>query len=73
MTKLKFIDSSRNKKEKDENTVETIITEMMIFKFEKLLIDAKIFERCANAAFFSHQKSLLSALYIITVFNARTL
>ncbi len=30
-------------------------------------------ERCASAALFSHQKSLLSALYTITVFNARTL
>jgi len=30
-------------------------------------------ERCASAALFSHQKSLLFALYIITVFNARTL
>ncbi len=48
MTKLKFIDSSRNKKEKDENTVEIIITEMMIFKFEKLLIDAKIFLTLIN-------------------------
>jgi hypothetical protein len=48
MTKLKFIDSTRNKKEKDENTVETIITEMMIFKFEKLLIDAKIFLTLIN-------------------------
>ncbi len=30
-------------------------------------------ERCASVAFFLHQKSLLSALYTITVFNARTL
>ncbi len=30
-------------------------------------------ERCASAALFSHQKSLLFALCIITVFNARTL
>ncbi len=30
-------------------------------------------ERCASAALFSHQKSLLSALYTITVLNARTL
>ncbi len=30
-------------------------------------------ERCASAAFFSHQKSLLSVLYTITVLNARTL
>ena len=30
-------------------------------------------ERCVSAALFSLQKSLLSALYTITVFNARTL
>ena len=30
-------------------------------------------ERCASAALFSHQKPLLSVLYTITVFNARTL
>ncbi len=30
-------------------------------------------KRCASAALFSHQKSLLSALYTITVLNARTL
>ena len=28
---------------------------------------------CASVTLFSHQKSLLSALYIITVLNARTL
>jgi len=41
MTKLKFIDSSRNKKEKNEDTVETTVTEIMIFELKKLLINAK--------------------------------
>jgi len=39
--KLKFIDSLNNKKKK-ESTVETIATEMMIFKLQELLIEAKI-------------------------------
>ncbi len=42
MTKLRFIDSSRNEREKDEDTVETTVTEMMIFEFKELLIDAKM-------------------------------
>ncbi len=33
ITKFKFIDSSRNEKEKDEDTVEITVTEMMIFEF----------------------------------------
>jgi len=41
--KLKFIDSSRNKKERDEDTVETIVTKMMIFELKELLVNAKIF------------------------------
>ncbi len=41
MTKLKFIDSSRNKKEKNKDTVETTVTEMMIFELKELLINAK--------------------------------
>ncbi len=32
MTKLRFIDSSRDEKERDEDTVETTVTEMMIFE-----------------------------------------
>jgi len=40
--KLKFIDSSRNKKERDEDIVKTTVTEMMIFEFKELLVDAKI-------------------------------
>jgi len=42
MMKLRFIDSSKDEKEKDENTVKTTVTEMMIFEFKKLLVDAKI-------------------------------
>jgi len=43
MTKLKFIDSSRNEREKDEDTVETTVTEMMIFEFKELLVNAEMF------------------------------
>jgi len=42
MTKLKFIDSSRNEKERDEDTVKTIVTEMMIFELKELLVNAEI-------------------------------
>ncbi len=42
MMKLKFIDSSRNEKERNEETVETTVTEMMIFELKKLLINAKM-------------------------------
>ncbi len=42
MTKLKFIDSLKNEKERDEDTVETTVTEMMIFELKELLIDAEM-------------------------------
>ena len=42
MMKLKFIDSSRNKRERDENTVETTVTKMIIFEFKELLVNAKM-------------------------------
>ncbi len=42
MTKLKFIDSSRNEKERDEDIVETTVTKMMIFELKKLLVNAKM-------------------------------
>jgi hypothetical protein len=42
MTKLKFIDSSRNKRERDEDTVKTTVTEMMIFELKELLINAEM-------------------------------
>jgi len=41
--KLKFINLSRNEREKDENIVKMIVTEMMIFELKKLLIDAETF------------------------------
>jgi hypothetical protein len=41
MTKFKFIDSSKDEKERDVDTVETTVTEMMIFEFKELLIDAE--------------------------------
>jgi len=42
MTKLRFINSLRNEKEREEDIVETTITEMMIFELSKLLVNAKI-------------------------------
>ncbi len=42
MMKLRFIDSSKDEKERDEDTVKTTVTEMMIFEFKKLLVDAEI-------------------------------
>ena len=48
MMKLKFIDSLKNKKERDEDTVETTVTEVMIFEFKKLLVNAKMFLTLTN-------------------------
>jgi hypothetical protein len=42
MTKFKFINSSRNEKEREEDTVEMTVTEMMIFELSKLLVNAKM-------------------------------
>jgi len=42
MTKLKFIDSSRNERKKDEDIVETTVTKVMIFELKKLLVNAKM-------------------------------
>jgi len=42
MTKLRFIDSLRNEKERDENTVEMTVTEVMIFELKELLVDAEM-------------------------------
>ncbi len=42
MMKLKFIDSSRNERERDEDTVETTVTKVMIFEFKELLVDAEM-------------------------------
>jgi len=42
MMKLRFIDSLKDEKERDEDTVETTVTEVMIFEFKELLVDAKM-------------------------------
>ncbi len=42
MSKLKFIDSSRNEREKDKDTVKTTVTKMMIFELKELLVNAKM-------------------------------
>jgi len=48
MMKLKFIDSLRNKRERDEDIVETTVTKMIIFKLKELLVDAKMFLTLMN-------------------------
>ncbi len=48
MTKLKFIDSSRDKRERDEDIVETTVTEVMIFELKELLVDAETFLTLIN-------------------------
>jgi len=40
--KFKFIDSSRNEREREEDTVEMTVTEMMIFEFSELLVNIKV-------------------------------
>jgi len=40
--KFRFIDSLRNERERNEDTVETTITKMMIFELKELLVDAKM-------------------------------
>jgi len=48
MMKLKFIDSSRNEKERDEDTVKTTVTEMMIFESQELLVNTEMFLTLMN-------------------------
>jgi len=48
MTKLKFIDLLRNKREKDEDTVKTTVTKIMIFEFKELLVNAETFLTLMN-------------------------
>jgi len=48
MMKLKFIDLLKNKKDEDEDIVETTVTEMMIFEFKELLVNAKMFLTLMN-------------------------
>jgi len=42
MTKFRFIDSLRNKRERDENIVKTTVTKVIILEFKELLVDAKM-------------------------------
>jgi len=48
MTKLRFIDLLKDEKERDEDTVETTVTKMMIFELKELLINAKTFLTLMN-------------------------
>ncbi len=48
MTKLKFIDSSKDEREKDEDIVETTVTKMMIFESQELLVIAEMFLTLMN-------------------------
>jgi len=43
MTKLRFINSLRNKRERDKNTVETTVIKMIILELRELLVDIKMF------------------------------
>jgi hypothetical protein len=42
MTKLKFINSSKNERERERNIVEVTVTKLMIFELLKLLINAEV-------------------------------
>jgi len=46
--KFKFIDSSKDEKEKNKDIVETTVTEMIIFEFKELLVNAKMFLTLMN-------------------------
>ena len=42
MMKLKFINSLKDEKERNEDTVETTIIKMMIFELKELLVNAEM-------------------------------
>ena len=46
--KFKFIDSSKDEKEKNKDIVETTVIEMIIFEFKELLVNAKMFLTLMN-------------------------
>jgi len=46
--KLRFVDSLKDEKERNKDTVETTITKIMILKLKELLIDAKMFLTLMN-------------------------
>ncbi len=43
ITKLRFINSSKDEKERDKNIVEMTVTKMIILEFKELLVNAKMF------------------------------
>jgi len=42
MIKLRFIDSSRNERERDEDIVEITVTEIIIFELKELLVNTEM-------------------------------
>ncbi len=42
ITKFKFIDSLKNERKKDEDTIKIIITKVMIFELKELLVNAEM-------------------------------
>ncbi len=46
--KLKFINSLRNERERDEDIVEITVTKMIIFELKELLVNAKMFLTLTN-------------------------
>jgi len=48
MMKFRFIDSSRNEKERNKDIVEIIVTKVLIFELKKLLVNAKMFLTLMN-------------------------
>ncbi len=42
MMKLKFIDSSKDERERNENIVKITVTKMMIFESQELLVNAEM-------------------------------
>jgi len=48
MTKLRFIDSLKDEKERDEDTVKITVTKIIIFELKELLINAEMFLTLMN-------------------------
>jgi len=46
--KFKFINSSRNEKERNEDTVKITVTKVMIFELKELLVNAEMFLTLMN-------------------------
>ena len=48
MMKFRFINSLKNEKERDEDTVETTVTKMIIFELKEILVNAKMLLTLTN-------------------------